>query len=215
MPTPKAVLLDVGGVLFLPDHARLLGAMSRAGFTPPVEVLDRAHYAGAQHLGMPAVDEVWPQYWGVYVDAFLTACECPDALREEVREHLLNEHTVQGLWTRIAPGSREGLHALVATGARLGIVSNSDGTVEQQLRDFDLAQVGPGAGVEVECIIDSTVVGVSKPDPRIFEIALDAMGVEPGDAWYLGDTPAFDVLGARAAGLHAVLLDPFQLHIDE
>src|SRR5262245_3742020 len=112
MSSPKAVLLDVGGVLFLPDHARLLGARSRAGCTAPVEVVERAHYAGAQRLGMPAPDEVWPQYWSVYVDAFLTACECPDPLREDAHEHLLNEHTVQGLWTRIAPGSRDGLEAL-------------------------------------------------------------------------------------------------------
>ena len=64
------------------------------------------------------------------------------------------------------------------------------------------------------CIVDSTVVGVSKPDPRIFDIALDAMGVAPEDAWYAGDTPAFDVVGARAAGLRPFLVDPFQMHLN-
>ena len=72
MPTPAAVLLDVGGVLFLPDHARLLGAMARADFTPPADALDRAHYAGANALS-GAVDSVWPEYWSAYIDAFLTA----------------------------------------------------------------------------------------------------------------------------------------------
>jgi putative hydrolase of the HAD superfamily len=208
------VLLDVGGVLFLPDHDRILGALSRAGFAPPVEVLDRAHYAGAARLDTTTVDGEWPHYWTHYLDAFLTACAVPDELRGAAHEHLGSEHATQGLWTRIAPGSREGLRDLVASGVRLGIVSNSDGTVEEQLRAFDIAQVGPGAGVDVEVVVDSTVAGVSKPDPRIFGIALDAMGVVPEDAWYVGDTPAFDVAGARNAGLRPILLDPFQLHLD-
>jgi putative hydrolase of the HAD superfamily len=215
MRSPKVVLLDVGGVLFLPDHARLLGAMSRAGFAPPVELLDRGHYAGAAALDTAAADTKWPEYWGIYIDAFLTACAVPEELREEAHDHLASEHAVAGLWTRTAPGSREGLRALAATGVRLGIISNSDGTVEQQLREYDVAQVGAGSGVEVECIIDSTVVGVSKPDPRIFEIALDALGITSDDAWYVGDTPAFDVVGAQNAGLHPVLLDPFQMHLDD
>src|SRR5262245_47632586 len=50
VPTPKAVLLDVGGVLLLPEHERMLGALVRAGFTPSDEVLDNAHYAGAARL---------------------------------------------------------------------------------------------------------------------------------------------------------------------
>ena len=52
-----------------------------------------------------------------------------------------------------------------------------------------------------------------KPDPRIFHIALDAMGIEAEDAWYVGDMPGIDVVGARAAGLHPVLMDPFALHL--
>ena len=77
-----------------------------------------------------------------------------------------------------------------------------------------VAHVGTGPGVEVEVIVDSTVVGVAKPDARIFEIALDAMGVAAADSWYVGDMPAFDVAGARNAGLRPFLMDPDQLHLD-
>jgi FMN phosphatase YigB (HAD superfamily) len=73
-------------------------------------------------------------------------------------------------------------------------------------------QVGPGMGVEVACVIDSGEVGVSKPDPHIFRIALDAIGVEPHDTWYLGDMPGIDVVGARAAGLRPFVMDPYGLH---
>ena len=51
-------------------------------------------------------------------------------------------------------------------------------------------------------------MGVEKPDPRIFQIALERAGLEPSEAAYVGDLYSIDVLGARAAGLHAVLMDP-------
>jgi FMN phosphatase YigB (HAD superfamily) len=214
VPEPEAVLLDVGGVLLLPDHDRMLGALSRAGFAPVVEVLDRAHYAGAAQLVADVVDAAWPEYWKHYLEAYVTACGVPDDLRADALEHLGSEFAVAASWTRVAPGAIEGLRELRATGVRLGIISNADGTIEQMLRERDVAHVGPGAGVEMECIIDSGVVGVAKPEPRIFEIALDAMGVAATDAWYVGDMPAFDVAGARNAGLRPFLMDPDQLHLD-
>ena len=40
------------------------------------------------------------------------------------------------------------------------------------------------------------------------------MAVAPADAWYVGDMPAIDVTGARSAGLHPVVMDPFEMHLD-
>jgi putative hydrolase of the HAD superfamily len=213
-PPPKAVLLDVGGVLFLPEHARMLGALVRAGFTPDDAVLDRAHYTGAAQFSVTTEFEEWPGFWKHYLDAYITTCGVPDELRDDAHLHLDSEFAAAAAWNRIAPGSIDGLRALADTGVRLGIVSNADGTIEQMLRDADVAQIGPGPGVEMECIIDSGVVGVAKPDPRVFSFALDAMGVEPTDAWYVGDMPAFDIVGARAAGLRPFVMDPYQLHLD-
>jgi putative hydrolase of the HAD superfamily len=212
MPRPKAVLLDVGGVLLLPSHDHMLGALARGGFTGSSDTLDRAHYEGAARLDADAIAEGWPNYWRRYIDAYITSCEVPDDLREAVHEHLDSEFAVAAVWTQVAPGAREGLRALAETGVRMGIISNADGTIEQQLRDLGLAQVGDGPGVAVECIIDSTVAGVAKPDPAIFRLALDAMGIAPEDAWYVGDTPAFDIAGARAAGLRPIVMDPYHLH---
>src|SRR5213075_6250 len=123
-----------------------------------------------------------------------------------------SEFADAALWFREAPGSRDGLGALTATGVRLGIVSNADGMIGERLRTRELLQVGPGLGVEVDCVIDSGAVGVMKPDPRIFRLALDAMGVEADDAWYVGDMPGIDVVGARRAGLRPFLVDPLGLH---
>jgi putative hydrolase of the HAD superfamily len=96
----------------------------------------------------------------------------------------------------------------------LGIISNSDGTVEEQLRRHQICQVGEGLGVPVLAIIDSHVVGVSKPAAEIFRHALDPLGVPPDRAAYVGDTVRYDVRGARAAGLMPVHFDPYSLCSD-
>jgi putative hydrolase of the HAD superfamily len=66
----------------------------------------------------------------------------------------------------------------------------------------------------VGAIFDSTVIGVAKPDPRIFEMALDALAVPAAHAIHVGDTPGADVDGARAAGVRPVLIDPYDFHSD-
>ena len=53
-----------------------------------------------------------------------------------------------------------------------------------------------------------------KPDPRIFYLALEAMDIASEDAWYVGDMPRIDVVGARAAGLRPFVMDPHGLHLD-
>lgn len=88
-------------------------------------------------------------------------------------------------------------------------MSNSDGTASTKLRRLGIAQVGPGPGVPVAAVIDSAVVGVAKPDPAIFGPALKALGVGAAAAVYVGDSAAYDVAGARAAGLRPLHLDPF------
>jgi putative hydrolase of the HAD superfamily len=212
-PTPKAVLLDVGGVFLVPEHDRILGAFARGGFTPSVEILDRAHYTGARSFPM-GEDLEWAAAWREYLDGYITACGVPDEMREDVHLHLDSEFADAALWLRELPGARDGVRALAGTGVRLGIISNADGLIGQRLADLEILQVGPGVGVNVECVIDSGVVGVMKPDPRIFHIALDAMDLAPEDAWYVGDMPGIDVVGARKAGLWPVLMDPFALHLD-
>jgi putative hydrolase of the HAD superfamily len=215
-PTPpKAVLLDVGGIFFVPEHERIQHAFAAAGLTPPAAILDRAHYAGARAFPADGGEQLdWATRWRAYLDGYMTECGTPDDLRADVHQHLDNEFADAALWIRELPGARAGLGALTETGVRLGIISNADGLIGQRLAELEILQVGPGMGVAVECVIDSGAVGVMKPDPRIFHLALDAMGITAGDAWYIGDMPGIDVIGARAAGLHPVLMDPYEFHLD-
>ena len=208
-----AVLLDVGGVFFLPAPERIAPVLARAGVgIQDADAFDRAHYRG-----IAALDEFREgdeEIWTAYNRAYARSCGVGDDALEDTVRALLSEFTVGGLWTRPVPGASDALRALARQGVRIAIVSNSDGTVEQLLRDQDVCQVGPGSGVAVDAIIDSSVVGAAKPDPRIFEIALSRIDVAPQHAIHVGDTPGADVDGAHAAGIAAVLVDPLDLHTE-
>ncbi len=213
LPDPiDAVLLDVGGVFHLPDHDRIVAAMARVGVTVTPADLDRAHYAGVR--GLTEFTEGDRSIWLAYNRGYARVLGAGADQVEAVAEALLNEFTTGGVWTRIIPGSPEALVAIAATGVKLAIVSNADGSVEAQLAADGICQVGPGPGVAMDAILDSSVVGAAKPDPRIFEIALERLGVSPDRAIHVGDTPAADVAGAEAAGITPVLVDPYDDHPD-
>ena len=209
------MLLDVGGIFHLPDHKVIAGACERGGAAIDRDRIDLAHYTATTAFRTDYTGEMpWEQFWDRYIDVYTTTLGVGegDDTRADVVEHLHNEFTTAAIWRHLIPGSVDGLRAVAATGTRLGVISNADGTVGQRLREQEVLQVGPGIGVEVECVIDSGEVGVSKPDPRIFRIALDAIGLEAGQCWYVGDMPGIDVVGARAAGLHVLVMDPFGVH---
>ena len=107
------------------------------------------------------------------------------------------------LWRTPMPGVAEALAAMKALGLRLVVVSNADGSVERGLRGAGLADF-------FDAVVDSALVGFEKPDPRIFRHALEGAGAAPERTLHVGDLYHADVVGARAAGLHALLLDPFR-----
>ena len=74
-------------------------------------------------------------------------------------------------------------------------------------------QVGAGEHVEMRCIVDSHVVGVAKPDPAIFDHALVYFAeFDRSRIAYVGDSVTMDIGAATAAGLHPILLDPYDDH---
>lgn len=201
----EAVLLDVGGVLITPDHEVIGPPIETAGGSATEEALDRGHYAG-----IAAIDALGQVDWTRYLEAFTIECGVPPGRRAVAVEQLAAVHGAP-IWRRVVPGARDGLQQLASTGVALAIVSNSDGTVEQELINAGLCQIGEGAGISVPVILDSHLVGYEKPDPRIFHLALDKLGVTVDKAVHVGDTAFADVDGARAAGVHPLHLDPYGL----
>ncbi len=183
----------------MPDHEMVNRIATSFGGTATTEgELVRAHY-----LGIAAGERPGDFDWGPYRLALLHAARVPGeavtTADAALAEALAGPADV--VWSQVLPGAREGMESIVASGARLAIVSNSDGTVEASLGARRLVPAGTP-------VLDSAAVGISKPDPGIFALALEALGVAADRAWHVGDVPSADVVGARAAGVHPLHLDP-------
>jgi len=101
-----------------------------------------------------------------------------------------------------APAALQLLEELSRTHS-LALVSNH--TTEVQLRKLEALGLEP----YFEVVMTSEEAGVEKPDPRIFEQALRALGVAPADSVMVGDGPGVDLLGAQRAGVRCILSREF------
>jgi putative hydrolase of the HAD superfamily len=218
----SAILLDAGGVLVFPEPANLLPHLRQAGVDPDLLTLERAHYeamAAQDQLGTPPAPDTW---WRDYLTTYLAACGVAGTQCEQVAVEIAGHPRRYG-WAHAGVGVKDGLRALAGLGLPMGVVSNSNGTVEGDLRSVGVCytpdgeslpdgQEPPPEGVEMGVILDSAVVGVAKPDPGIFRIALDALNVPAdGTVLHVGDSLRYDVGGALAAGLQPVHMDPYGL----
>jgi len=194
----RAVLFDAGNTLVFLDYARLAEEVGSAlGLQLTGEGLSRHVSAASRAMELAAGTD--RQRAAAYLEALFLLGGVPRERLDEVRHCLARMHGERHLWSSVAERSAESLQRLRKAGLRLGVVSNSDGRVEQALQAAGLRQY-------FDVVIDSALVGVEKPDPRIFYAALDALGVSPEEALYVGDLYEVDVVGARAAGMEAVLL---------
>jgi putative hydrolase of the HAD superfamily len=210
VPATAAIVLDIGGVLLVPDPDLLGRALDRVEVAYDPAALPMAHYDGVAALD--AAPTAWAGAYAPspYLDGLLRGAAVAEDDLPRARPaaaEALGGSSLE-VWCHETPWARDGMAHLEATGVPVGVVSNADGTVEQQLRLHGFAQVGEGPGLDVVAIVDSTVVGVAKPDPAVFAPVLTALELPPERCAYIGDTVLFDVEGARAAGLRPVHLDP-------
>ncbi len=205
----KAILFDAGNTLLHLDYPWLAELTRRLGGEGlAADDIGRAVAAvGRQGWPAPAVNDrptaFFAGYFGAVAESVGLSVAAARAFWQTAEwEHLTDP---RGIWRCPAPAAREVLDSLAARGLALGVVSNADGRVEQQLAAAGLRE-------PLETVIDSYVVGVEKPDPRIFRIALERLEVDGPDALYVGDLLALDVEGAKAAGLRALLYDPWDAY---
>jgi len=196
----RAVLFDAGNTLLFLDYVRMAEGIG-AALGLPLTGLGLAAGAPAAARAMEAPRGTDRERAGAYFDALFREAGVPADRLGEVRERLTAMHAERHLWCEVAEGTLDALMRLRRAGLRLGVVSNSDGRVEEALAAAGLREW-------FDVVIDSAVVGVEKPDPAIFRAALDALGLPPGEALYVGDLYEIDVVGANAAGIPAVLLAP-------
>lgn len=202
-----AVLFDLDDTLFdhrygtraalavLRDHHEVLGRQDAGDFARRhAELLERLHVDVL--AGRLTVDEARVRRFTMLFEEAghnLTAADAA-AVAEQYRDAYLAS------W-RLVPGALALLTVLRRT-ARLGIVTNN--VVSEQTRKVRALGLEP----LVDVLVISEAVGVSKPDPRIFAIALDRLQCRPVETVMVGDSWTTDVVGAAGAGLRAVWFNP-------
>ena len=217
-----AVVFDMGGVFVVPAPepvAAIVRAVGVALEIDPVAARE-AHYAGVAaitaSLSDHPVSEADASVWEAYDAAYFSAVGLTGEL---LRTATVARHTARvtgdstAIWTHVLEENRAAFHE-IAEVRPVAVVTNNNGTAVEQCRDLGLCQVGPGDLPSVAAIVDSGVLGIAKPDPRIFAPALEALGTDAARTLYVGDTVHADVRGAGAAGMPVVQLDPFDLHAD-
>jgi HAD superfamily hydrolase (TIGR01509 family) len=205
----EAVFLDVGNTLVSMDFTLLSELLAPHGVAVAPAALARAEAAARPAVSrfITGGSSEWPDTFTFYVRAMLDALGSAvpgdhDDVAPRLVAALRGNVPTQRLWSSVLPGVPETLAALKAAGLTLVVVSNSDGTVEQGLATFGLRH-------HLGHVVDSGVVGIEKPDPAIFRHALALSGSRPERTLHVGDLYATDVVGARAGGVHAILLDPY------
>ena len=194
-PAIAAALFDAGGTLIRLDFEWMAESVRGLGYDVTPAVLREAEVQGRLRFDASDRSSIAPYFGGTR-----DAAGVPPTLVPAVLDAWHERQRTVGLWVKPMEGAREALEGARAAGLRVAVISNSDGRAEQHLIDCGLRD-------SVEFVVDSGRVGVEKPDRRIFDLALERMGLPPGRAVYVGDVRSVDRMGAEGAGLHFILVD--------
>ena len=201
------VFLDAGGVLVTPNWRRVSAALAAHGVLVTADALGAADPLARRDidLGLGSAASDQQRGWG-YFNLVLEHCGVPlSPATGAALEELHLYHAEHNLWETVPDGVPDALDRLRAMGLKLVVVSNANGKLKVLFARLDLAR-------RFDVMIDSAEEGVEKPDPRIFELALERSGARREETLHVGDLYYVDVEGARGVGLQAVLLDTADLY---
>jgi HAD superfamily hydrolase (TIGR01509 family) len=195
MAERRVIFFDVGNTLLFPNRAKMLAPIS-SDRHPTLEQWQALERKTKQEFdqGMQSggVDH---GFWWTFHTHLL------EDLGEDVgvRNALVENTQNSANWDHILRGTRDAL-VRIGQNFRIAVISNADGGIGRVLSRCGIADC-------FESVTDSGIVGVEKPHPKIFEAALETMQVRPDESLYVGDVYSVDYVGARNAGMQAVLFD--------
>ncbi|MFC4245048.1 HAD family hydrolase [Gryllotalpicola reticulitermitis] len=140
----------------------------------------------------------WAAQHALFLDAYTNAGVPPDDAERAIAA-VPREYYRPTAWT-LAADAVSALSATAAAGYRNVILSNHAPELPQLVADLGLARL-------IDRTITSAAVGAEKPNPHIFEYALEDMGAGD-DVWMIGDNPVADIGGAEAVGIRAIHINP-------
>ena len=195
MPERRVIFFDVGNTLLFPNRAKMLAPIPSHRH-PTIEqwqaLARKTKNEFDQGMQSGRVDH---GFWWTFHTYLLAELGEDASLRSALIENTQNSAN----WDQILPGTREALDR-IRQNFRIAVISNADGGIERVLSRCGIAAC-------FESITDSGIVGVEKPRPEIFAAALKAMQARADESLYVGDVYSVDYVGARNAGMEAILLD--------
>jgi putative hydrolase of the HAD superfamily len=204
----RAVLFDFGGTLF--DYADLAAAQleslvelgRKLDLAAPPEELGRAHREALSGVFRSYLARPYYLHRDMFTDAIRKTTQIlgRDVNDDDLEHYFREQHRTRARDFRLRAGVEDTLAALAGRDLHIGMVSNIDEADLQHL--VDLA----GLRDRFASLLSSESAGSCKPDRKIFELALERAGCEPGEALFVGDTLEQDVLGANRCGMQSVLL---------
>ena len=205
----ETVFLDAGGVICHPSWTRVADALVRHGAPVTATALAAAEQKATYDIDKATVvgatdDRArgWLYFNLVLQHAGVPQSAATDAALVELREY----HRHDNLWEHVEDDVVPTLAALRGRGLRLVVVSNANGRLRHLFDRLDLTKW-------FDHVLDSHEWGVEKPDPRLFQLALEQSRANAATTVHVGDLYHVDVVGARQAGLRdGVLLDLADLY---
>ncbi|MEW5747689.1 MAG: HAD family hydrolase [Candidatus Thermoplasmatota archaeon] len=204
----EAVLFDAGGVLWDLDppveelFARALGrhgaATDRGRLMAALAKAERLMDGEFARIGGGDERDYWLEYDGIVLDDLGIETDV-GAFAAGLGREFRAVVTRMESWVAY-PDAVPALEAVRRMGLRAGLVSNATELARRVLVNLDMER-------HFDAVVISDEVGVRKPNPEIFRIALGMLGAEPGRSVFLGDRPATDMAGAERAGVLPVLVD--------
>lgn len=199
MAKRRFIFFDVGNTLLFPNRARILAPLPEDRH-PKLEgwqALERRTKLEFDKGMMGG--KIDHGFWWTFHTYLLTELNANDAFDNGVRDKLVQNTRQSANWDQILPGTRAALERIGQQYAT-AVISNADGKIDAVLRRCGIADC-------FRSITDSGIVRQEKPHPAIFETALREMNAEPAQSLYVGDVYSVDYVGARSAGMEAVLFD--------
>jgi putative hydrolase of the HAD superfamily len=195
MSERRVIFFDVGNTLLFPNRGKMLAPMSEDRH-PSLEQWQALERRTKKEFddGMQA-GRVDHSFWWTFHTHLLEDLGQDNGVRDTLVQNTQNSAN----WDQILPGTRAALERIAAK-FRIAVISNADGGIERILSRCGIADC-------FESITDSGIVGFEKPRAEIFEAALNQMKARAEESLYVGDVYSVDYLGARNAGMDAVLLD--------
>jgi HAD superfamily hydrolase (TIGR01509 family) len=196
MAKRRFIFFDVGNTLLFPNRERMLAPIAAAKHPSLAEwqaLERRTKQEFDQGLISGKIDHGF--WWTFHTHLLNELNEFDEGVRDKLVENTQNSAN----WDQILPGTREALERIRERHA-IAVISNADGRIDAVLGRCGICDC-------FASITDSGIVGHEKPHPEIFAAALREMKADPAESLYVGDVYSVDYIGARNAGMDAVLFD--------